>query len=391
MKNIEGQTGDKSKSFDSRKGDFEGAFDANIEQFYEIQLKFKNSVKIESLWDSSWSSYIRFVTKNIADMTGIIGLCKTKNYSLAFSSLRTIFENLLLFRLYVSGKKIYYPQILRITPVTNQNPTARNNTLKRWKDELQIWKNTKDPKFKNYEEIRSIERHMGDSIIIERFMDGMYEKQDTEKKGRWMSPYFWLFYDYDPTAHFVSILPSVLESDFFPDLAINTAAGQKWLYKHFFTFNSFLENWRLNNFISEEQKDRIIVHYNFLSLFVHPNKEQDTKLMLAMQLGRETFEYKFDKHAELLILMYIVKLQELYLDILIRRLEEISRATWASETLSAIKQNASVADDLWFIYDKPTQFDIDISNSIRLQKKETCKGKPVIYYQDPLKRLMNMY
>jgi hypothetical protein len=272
-----------------------------------------------------------------------------------------------------------------VQPGPNSNPTARDNTLSKWQNELKKWRRGEDPSLRNYANIQCIDKKDDDKIMIKVLIDGMYDEKDVERKGEWIPYYFFLFHDYNPLLCFVSSLPTVIEGNLFPDIVHEQHDIQKLLYNRHFSFEALLRNWRLNDFISEEEGVRIRVHYNFLSLFVHPNRLQNNYLKFSNE-NKYLFRYEKDELLEILISLYIVKIQELYLKILAKRFEEISKGSWAKELIDKIRTNASIADVLWFIFDEPTEFDKLHHKSVCVQKGLTVTTT-ITYYEDPLERL----
>ncbi|MBS3068732.1 hypothetical protein J4441_00005 [Candidatus Micrarchaeota archaeon] len=91
---------EREKIFISLKDSLLAAFAINTKQLDLIQDDFKKASPPD-IWDASWSTYIDFVKRGIIDMRSVVNLTENKAYPLAFSSLRVILENLLVFRLVV--------------------------------------------------------------------------------------------------------------------------------------------------------------------------------------------------------------------------------------------------------------------------------------------------
>jgi len=370
--------------------DLDTSFGQNALQLDAIETQFKNAVAGRE-WEHEWSQCFSSTRKEFLNLRSILKERDDGNYQLAFSSLRGVLENLLFFRLFIEGKKYYSYQKINILPKVNPNPQARDITFTKWKNEFEIWQKTKDQKFKNYKDIIGMRLIGTDSIEITRVLEGLYDSKDVAQTGEWIPFYYFLFGEYNPVTGFVSNLPSVIEGDFFPDIAHTNAGKQKEIYRRYFTFNAMIKHWMLNNFIDKSQESRIRVHYNFLSLFVHPNVFQNEycRLKYDSLLRKEVLEYESDNTMKVLISLYCVKIQETFLSTLANRMCAISGGNWVELLLLDLKTNSAVADILWFVFDPPTDFDIRRSESINLQKGLN-KNASLIYYSNPLQRLRSM-
>ena len=237
-------------------------------------------------------------------------------------------------------------------------------------------------------EKQSAEKRDADKIMIERLIEGLYESNDKEEKGEYVAYYDFIFHQYDPISTFVSTLPTIMEDSCFTESIINEQKINRDLYRKYINFYSLINNWVLNGFINCEEKDKIIVHYNFLSLFVHPNREQLKILRFeeSFYTSKNIFKYKKNEILSLLISLYALKLEELCLTILSSKLEELSKSETYYDINKKIRENSAPADILWFIYDKPTEFDKKMSD-IGKKTIERNNNTEITYYTNPYDRL----
>ncbi|NOR85127.1 hypothetical protein GQ473_03340 [archaeon] len=361
------------------------AFSNNLLLFDEVEKKFKENHKYSDSWSSSWSDYILQSNISFTNLKTIKYLNDRKEYSVALSSLRSVLEHLLFLKLYLSGIKSYKYEVYRIKPKDKDslNPISRNITLNRWRDELKQWNKNKESKLKNYSDVVCISDKNDDEILVKRLIVGLYETNDTDEKGDYIPHYCFLFDNYDPFSNFVSSLPTIIKNSHFPETIKKQSKINKDIYHRYFSFKALISNWKLNDFINSHQEDMFLVHYNFLSFFVHPTREQTKILALEQKFysSKNLFEYRKDGVLSLLIYLYVLKMQQLCLNILISKLDELSENSWADDVLSKLDENNAVADCLWFIYDEPTEFDVG--------RRVIKKTKIIPYYTDPLDRLRN--
>ncbi|MFH0874772.1 MAG: hypothetical protein V1859_02455 [archaeon] len=367
-------------------------FNSNLTFYFQFKKDFEASAKQKTeVWNSDWTTYTDLIEKNMVLLNSILILRRNREYNSALSSLRAAFENMLFYRLYINGKKAYAYRIYNIKPEKNENPIARDITLKKWLIELKRWKDTKDNALKNYENTVEITKMYKDKIMIKLYLEGVYEINDTEKKRHWMTYYQMIFHEYDPINRFTGDLPTIKENMMFPEIVEEKTKINKILYDRHFNFEKgLLAAWELNGFVNQIQKDIVRVHYNFLSLFVHPNKYQNSILAYEIDYNNTKLpQIKEDKVIELLITLYIIKIQEILLNTIFDRLSGICKISSFEDFSNQLKINCSLADLLWFIYDEPTDKDKEFFNTMKVFNKST--KKTVGYYDNPLERLKKVF
>jgi hypothetical protein len=109
-----------------------------------------------------------------------------------------------------------------------------------------------------------------------------------------------------------------------------------------------MQSLKINELLTVEQAQRLTVHYNFLSMFVHPNGH------VQRYVGTNN-----PSLLKLVVSLYILKIQELLIRALLSRrktlLEERKGETKElEEKIEQLTKNCSAGTGLlWFIYDNP--------------------------------------
>jgi hypothetical protein len=340
-------------------------------------------------------------------MDSVLILLEKNKYKECFIILRSILESYL-FLLQMMKCKIY-KNSREYTIIPNPGSTkeeARNNTLKKWKNE---WKNGEKTEYKD---IISINPKHNDKIIITYEWTGFYEEKDTKEEGYWISRYFFAFEEYSHEIRFLSDLPTIAAGDWMFDVTESIKKEHEKIYHHVFYIDSIIKNLKNNNLINAEQEDRIRVHYSFLSSFTHPTKNiisyfGDPRIVYTkgveekITIGENgiTKNYIYSKYEKKIIeeqiLLYICKLHMLFISLVIDFFEPLSsNSNWSKKYSIFTRQLEEATRDFWFIFDNPTEFDIYDSEmrKTRLNEKQKTKIPKdlILYYTNPLERLTNL-
>lgn len=221
--------------------------------------------------------------------------------------------------------------------------------------------------------------------------------------------YYFLFKDYDPVEAYIGKQKRIIEKYLTPPHLFNRfVLLNKHLNKDYFEFQQgIIPHLLLNNLITEKQKQRIIIHYNFLSLWAHPNK-------FVFREAGNNFNFKGNKNdnppMDRLVLLYIGHLTKMlltcFLEFLKRQQKEgkISKPDKIKlkEVVEAINNFENTTNYFWFIYNKPSKFykyDYAINKIWRkhmIQKNikkvslSQIKDSDVPYYNNPLESLKKM-
>jgi hypothetical protein len=150
----------------------------------------------------------------------------------------------------------------------------------------------------------------------------------------------------------------------------------------------------INKLISEDQKKKINVNYNFLSKFVHPGIasievwENINRMSTPFSL---TNQYSEDIYKEL-IFLYVSRLMYLYLKIFIVHFKAGTNSADYQKYKLLIEELDELSRDLWFFDNEPTDFDKQQSARMQRYRRNTDKKTQddISYYDDPLRRLQNM-
>lgn len=152
-----------------------------------------------------------------------------------------------------------------------------------------------------------------------------------------ISRYFFDFEEYNPELKFLSDLPTIPIAYCMPaDITQKLKRKHEEIYHNDFRFDSITKNLRENGLITDEQRDRIIVHYNFLSSFTHPTRNMidsfgdptvvyiqgyENKITFDSKKGTVTRNNAYLKYEtkiiEEQILLYICKLQTLFIRLIL--------------------------------------------------------------------------
>lgn len=352
--------------------------------------------------------FFQFFYSQFSSMGSVLLLLKESKYKDCFIILRSIFESYLFLLQMIKGKVYKVSREYAIIPNPgNTKKDARDKTLENWKGE---WKKGEKPEYKD---IVGIDPKGEDKIIVTYKWEGLYEEKDINHKGYWISRYFFAFEEYSPELRFLSHLPTIAAGDWMHDVTLRLQEEHKEIYHHAFYFNSIIENLKGNELINDEQKDRILVHYNFLSSFTHPTRNMidsfgdprvvyikgyENKIIVDREKGTVTRNNAYSKHEtkiiEEQILLYICKLQMLFISLILEFFVKLSsNSDWSKKYFALVKQLEEATKDFWFIFEEPTEFDIKESKMQKMWAKGREKEVPkdiVIYYKNPLERLKKL-
>lgn len=349
--------------------------------------------------------FFQFFYSQFISMGSVLLLLKENKYKDCFIILRSIFESYL-FLLQMMRCKVYkFSREFTIIPNSGSTKEeARDNTLKKWKEE---WKKGGKVEYKDVFDINPSKK---DKIIITYKFEGLYDEKDTNQEGYWISRYFFAFQEYDYELRFLSDLPTIFAGDWMPDVTKSIQKKHKKIYHHVFYIDSIIGNLKDNKLINITQKDRILVHYNFLSSFTHPTKNLinsfgdprivyakgvEEKITISKEHGitKDYIYSKYDKKIiEEQILLYMCKLQMLFISLILDFFKPLSsNSNWSEKYSVLVKQLDDATKDFWFIFDDPTKFDIDDSELRKTwlngEQKEKIRKDLVVYYTNPLERL----
>jgi hypothetical protein len=316
-------------------------------------------------------------------MESILILLAENKFEDSFILLRHILETFLYFWLMLEGKLYRRTRTFNIIP--NPGSTvkeARDRTFEKWVTERKAGHS-------RYKDVVNIEKGRDDAIIRVTYQwKGLFSSKDKSKSGTLVPYYIFAFQRYEPRTRFLANLPSIRREyqPTYREIMKDRYVAQKTLYSRYFYFDSIIKNLKLNDLVSGEQADRIKVHYNFFSSFLHPNKR-----IIRAKTG--TFAFSLSGQIEVLselVLLYLCMLQFLYLSKVISHFKRhYPKGKYEDYEKQAELLDAS-SNDLWFFDNAPSQYDVQASETRKWWLKQsggTVDKDQVFYYTDPIERM----
>jgi len=334
--------------------------------------KFEKEVLTEAK-TSSGCTFLNVAITQFDALDSVLFLLEKGRQKDCFVLLRSVFESSFFLKLMMYGKKFQETRRYQVVPNAGQNPrVARDATLEKWNESRRLG----NPIYSKV--VRICKGKEEDIILVTLEDEGIYDVGDKERKGDIVSRYYFAFEEYDPEIKFVSNLPHVSAGDPYSEISGNQLKMQKGLYSQYFYIKKLERNLELNGFLNKEQRDRFIVHYSFLSMYVHPTKPGTPRVNSQSYMHPYT-PAVIKRCSNELVLLYVCKLQSMLLQTLIGFFRSVNPQLDTGKYRDQIKELDAVTKDLWFIYDEPTEFD----------RKRSEKDK-VLYYKNPLKRLADI-
>lgn len=332
---------------------------------------------------------VTFLLTEFDTLMHALRLIEPKGYKESFILLRTSFEKFFYFWLMLEGKKYRWTTRQTIQRTTSRtDKDARDMTLEKWRTD----KKNGDP---HYKDIVEMQPGKQDSVIVVTYeWTGLHVNSNGKPTGEIIPSYNFMLYEYDSSVRFLTELSNIIEGEKYPDIRKEEAQTQKMIYNQFIGFDNILRNLILNDLINGNQEEMIIVHYNFLSSYVHTGK-QSLEIWLN---ANNQFHYEpriDDRIIQELIFLYVSKLMYLYLKVIIEYYKKVNPKFNASIYESIINELGVFSKDLWFVDNDPCEFDkIDSlrRKTLRVQTmgQITQDTVNVLYYENPLTRLNAM-
>jgi hypothetical protein len=347
------------------------------QQTARLLIPFANEVgKTLKPWYQTWTVYLRIFYHEFDLMRSVVQLVEAHEYVGCFIVLRTVFEYYFLLLLMLKGKKYKDTRSYRITPSTSPTPKeARDRTYEKW---VTDWKSGKA----EYKNIKAIDKGSADNVI-----HVTYETEALpDSTGEMTTMFFFAFDEYNPDANFLANLPTLYGHG--PSRERIAEMHKHW-YSHYLCIDRIEKNLVLNSLLTEEQHDRFLVHYNFLSAFVHPTR----KGLPASDPFRYSGSSEVRLDLERLVLSYVVQFQAMLIRLLVEYFQQKDASLDLSRYLEGAKVLDNAAKDFWFIWNEPTELDIEESEMkkkwMRLEQTPVPEG--VLYYADPVERIRRQY
>jgi len=335
---------------------------------------------------SEWFDFLYVGATQFDTLDSVITLLEKGTHKDCFALLRSVFEGYFFLLLMMYGKKYRETRRIRIIPETSKDPkAARDQTLEKWES-------ARKSGDLRYEKIIGLNKEGDDIILVTIEDEGLYQTGNAERKGPIVTRYYFAFDEYDPETRFIAKLPSVSAADPYPDVTNERWKQQKIIYHNYFYTSNIEENLKLNGLLDDEQQDRFQVHYNFLSMFVHPTKPGTPRE------SNKRFAYPYTPRVmgparEELILLYVCKFQSLLLQSLAKFFEGANPKSNLGKYRAQVQRLEDATKDFWFIYDDPTSFDKSRSKYLKEVATDlgyTVDPDKILYYRNPLKRLADL-
>lgn len=334
---------------------------SDVEKLLEISRDFKNRIKFaEEVW-SYETEALQLFERQVEICETIRDLVRAGRYGEAFILNRTLLENYLWISLILEGTKY----VLRYKVLTEANETpkeAYERIVKKLEGREDI---VSYRPLKNYREMEVIHK-------------GLYNKE----KNKLIPIYYFVFQEYDPVTHWVGKIESIASKDFLQDFYTKWQKEHESLYKTYFGFRNLLRAAILNGIITNEQADRVRVHYNFLSAFTHL-----TKMGFALlNPNRGNKHYLLE-----LNLLYVLSLLRLYLLLMIKFFSKTKHSiNDIAQLMDFLKEQRERYDYFWFIFNDPSEYDYFEYQTVKAYRK-MIKGEEmedkIPYYKNPYERL----
>ena len=317
-----------------------------VKGLLEEAKKLEANLEIKEVYYSEYRDYFDWINTQINILADCLFLLENdRSYATIFPAIRVVFENYWIISLALNGEK--YQKYFRIKEGHN-----KQKIFQKWQSELKKLKQ-KDP-------LCPITNIRMTSSRISLCQNGLYDKDKS------LIPfYYWLIKEYDPTQAHIGKEKKLIDNYLTPPYLFG-----RFIQKHkdfradYFDFDTGIyPHLIINSMINVKELQRLKVHYNFLSQWVHPN-ESKLKISASEYFPnlngerRKTNDFFIDR----LILLYVGNLTKLFLQsfllFLDRQVKEdkVKGLKNKSEILEKIKIFDDKTDYFWFIFNRPHFF-----------------------------------
>ena len=312
-------------------------------------------------------------------------MSQLKYYKESFILLRTVIEKYFFFWLMFEGKKFRHPMTYNIIRKTSKTDIeARDATLLMWK---KMWRDGDV----NFHDVISLEPGRNESTIKVVFeFEGVKVLQNNIPTGEIIPIYNRILEEYKPDIAHIGELNSVTGNTPLRSGSDKTIFKHKTIYHNFFYIDNLLRNLRINNLINPKQLEKIKVHYNFLSKYVHVGIDS-----LKIWRDREYFFHQTVNQSRFsngaysnLIILYVLKLFHLYLKVILQGYSQSASPDEYAKYNSIVKELELLSKDLWFFDNEPTDYDImNGKYYMQIGRQTEEKTADLPYYNNPLERM----
>ncbi len=357
----------------------------NIERLREIYENIENISEIDTIKIFP-TDYNRrhYLLSELRTLNNIIGLVEKNFFKESFILLRTVFEKFMFFWLMFEGKRYRWTTTYKIIPNKNNNPKdARDITY-------QMWENKKKDGDVAFENVKKIDCSKQDKIIVTYEFEGLKDK--IKPKNEIKPIYNFILEEYKPENAHLSSVENLSENSFPFIISYSDKNIQKYMYNNFFYIKNLIRNLKINNLVDNTMANRINVHYNFMSKYVHPSK---ASIDIWLQFNKSSYpnysKINSDIYREL-ILLYICRLIYLYLKTYVNYYKNDDNKKDCEKYENLIEELNRISNDIWFFDNGPLQYDIDKSNIQKQILKQSNRpvSNDIHYPKNPLERLNQM-
>jgi hypothetical protein len=338
---------------------------------------------------SDQQDYLSWIKSEMILLSDALSLLENnRSYGSIFPIIRTVFEDFWVILLAMNGTKYY--QYFKI-----KKGHSIDKLYNKWKKDLE------DAQNKGASKDILLLKKTKKRIVIARI--GTFVKNSNE-----IIPfYYWLLDRYDPTQAYVGKEKRIIENYLTPPYLLRKHLEIHELFKeHYFDSKGIHDSLLLNGFVKKSHIQKINVHYNFLSSWVHPNKKK-------FDLLRQEYDFwkgnkKSDFFLDHLALLYIGNMASMFLHSFL----DFANRQICEKKLKGLKDGESIKKELanfenstnyfWFLYNKPSffhKYNYCINRGWRsIQHKRAYKtimpsqipDNLVPYYNDPIRILREM-
>jgi hypothetical protein len=349
----------------------EGEQLSDTEEILRVSIGFRHQIKFA---DESWANEnmaLNLFESQVEICKTTKDLIKENRFDEAFILNRTVFENYFLIALILKGTKYVLKYKISTEPGESFKQAYEKLAARLAKQQTEGRKDIISFRpLKKYKQIEIIHQ-------------GLFSKEG----DRLFPIYHFVFEEYDPIKHRVYKFPSIASKELFTDHVAEWQKRHEALYKTYFGFETILKACVLNGLISEEQRIRAKVHYNFLSSFTHLTN-------LGFNLTH-SYDYGRNKHYLIeLNLLYTIHLLRLHVLLLLDFFSKTKhRVENSDERQLYLNHIGKKYAYFWFIFNEPTEYDFCNYQTVKAMRQR--EGKPIDetipYYKDPYIRLMGQH
>jgi len=344
---------------------------ADVDGMLKVSHGLRNRIEFAEVSWLTESEALRLFESQLDISETIRNLVSQSKYAEAFILNRTIFENYFLISLMLKGTR--YVLRYKVSKEPNETPQQAYSRLV-----AQLEKQCSEGR-RDIVSFRPVKNYQQ----IEILHQGLYSKDG----DRLFPIYYFVFEEYDPVTHRIEKIPSIASKDLFAEYREKWQKKHEALYRTYLGVENILRAAVLNGLITEEQRDRVRVHYNFLSGFTHLTKK-GFDLVKPYELTRN------EHYLRELNLLYVLRVLRLYLLLLVDFFSGTDHKIKDAEKLvSYLDEIGKKYDYFWFVFNGPSEYDYWNYQTAREyhRRKGELLDEKIPYYKNPYERLKRQH